>query len=139
MSPDSGAEGHGSAPLQADQWENDPPHGSITGSNGLVLSQPPDGAPPHRSARSPAPVCLAGRAAKSLLSSPSAPTPGPDPGMRAVAAGAEEAKVENGGAQEPGPPVRVYRARKTMARPACSQTTLKVLIYYSECHFCSWI
>ncbi|XP_023647402.2 histone-lysine N-methyltransferase EHMT1-like [Paramormyrops kingsleyae] len=126
VTPESGGEGQGSPPLQANLWENGHPHGSITGSNGLVLSQPQDGTPTARSARSPAAVCLAGRAAKSL-SSPSVQTPGPDPGRRAVAAGAQEARVENGGTQDPVPPVRVYRARKTMARPACSQTTLKLL------------
>ncbi|KAK7896836.1 hypothetical protein WMY93_022161 [Mugilogobius chulae] len=84
----------------------EPPHGSVTGSNGLTLSQTQSSLSPHRTNRptagphtdtspSPSPVC--GDSRNSLRT---------DPGP----AGSKN-----------GPPVQVHRARKTMSRPAVSQ------------------
>ncbi|XP_036384200.1 histone-lysine N-methyltransferase EHMT1 isoform X2 [Megalops cyprinoides] len=114
--------------------EGDPPHGSVTGSNGFILSgQQQEGAGPHRTSGSPAGTSLAGHAAKTLPSS-SGPSrtrnPGAqktDTGTGAPIEGRAETETKNGTAQDPPRPVTVHRARKTMARPASNQTTLKLL------------
>ncbi|KAJ8339456.1 hypothetical protein SKAU_G00362420 [Synaphobranchus kaupii] len=111
--------------------EGDPPHGSITGSNGFILSsQQQEGgmaATSHRTSGSPAGTSLVGHATKTLP-----PSSGP---ARAQNLGASktdvskggEAETKNGTTQPPSQPVTVHRARKTMARPASNQSTLKLL------------
>ncbi|XP_035247024.1 histone-lysine N-methyltransferase EHMT1 isoform X3 [Anguilla anguilla] len=120
--------------------DGDPPHGSVTGSNGFILGgqQEEEGgaaaaaaAASHRTSGSPAGAALAGHAAKTLP-----PSSGPararnigasktDTGAGVGVGGATETK--NGTAQPPSQPVTVHRARKTMARPASNQSTLKLL------------
>ncbi|XP_048875775.1 histone-lysine N-methyltransferase EHMT1 isoform X5 [Brienomyrus brachyistius] len=113
--------------------ENEAPHGSVTGSNGFVLGkQQPEGGTPHRTSGSPVGGALVGHAAKTLPPSSararnvgSVKTDG-GAGMGAATDGRAESETKNGTSQDP-PPVTIHRARKTMARPASNQPTLKLL------------
>lgn len=112
--------------------ENEAPHGSVTGSNGFVLAkQQPEGGTPHRTSGSPVGGTLVGHAAKTLPPSStrarnvgSVKTDGGS-GMGAATDSRVESETKNGTSQDP-PPVTIHRARKTMARPASNQPTLKV-------------
>ncbi|KAG9337336.1 hypothetical protein JZ751_028904, partial [Albula glossodonta] len=107
----------------------DPPHGSITGSNGFILGgQQQEGAAaaPNRTTGSPAGASLAGHAAKTLPPS-SGPARARNLGMAsktdtgsASGAGADT-ETKNGTPQQPPSQPVVHRARKTMARPASNQ------------------
>lgn len=113
--------------------EIDPPHGSVMGSNGYVLSKPQQdtAATQHRTNWSPSGTTTAGHAAKTL---PSAALRACTLGTQktdisafpALGEGKIEAETKNGTSlNPPPPPVVVHRARKTMSRPASNQT-LKV-------------
>uniref|UniRef100_A0A8C9RNZ6 [histone H3]-lysine(9) N-methyltransferase n=1 Tax=Scleropages formosus TaxID=113540 RepID=A0A8C9RNZ6_SCLFO len=119
--------------------ESDPPHGTMTGSNGLVLSkqQPEGGAATHRTSGSPAGTALVGHATKTMPSASALPaararnpaTAKTDAGIGTGVAkdSLVETETKNGTTQEPPPVVTIHRARKTMARPASNQATLKLL------------
>nr|XP_004538520.1 histone-lysine N-methyltransferase EHMT1 isoform X2 [Maylandia zebra] len=120
--------------------DTEPPHGSVTGSNGFILTkqQQPEqegsaavapglGVSPHRTNWLPSGSPTGGHAAKTLPASASgsaqssgalrtAPSTGTKPGQ-----GTPDTK--NGPSLSPSPvpaPVTVHRARKTMSRPAVS-------------------
>uniref|UniRef100_A0A8C9VIG5 [histone H3]-lysine(9) N-methyltransferase n=1 Tax=Scleropages formosus TaxID=113540 RepID=A0A8C9VIG5_SCLFO len=113
--------------------ESDPPHGTMTGSNGLVLSkqQPEGGAATHRTSGSPAGTALVGHATKTMPSASALPaararnpaTAKTDAGIGTGVAkdSLVETETKNGTTQEPPPVVTIHRARKTMARPASNQ------------------
>ncbi|XP_056288053.1 histone-lysine N-methyltransferase EHMT1 isoform X3 [Pseudoliparis swirei] len=121
----------------------EPPHGSVTGSNGFILAKPPPpqqeggavakpapGVSPHRTNWLPLGSPAGGRAAKApptasgcAQSSAALRT---DPGT-GTASGREAPDAKNGAASPPAPPpapppalVTIHRARKTMSRPAVS-------------------
>ncbi|XP_046901485.1 histone-lysine N-methyltransferase EHMT1 isoform X3 [Hypomesus transpacificus] len=114
-----------------------PPHGSLTGSNGYVLSKQQEGAlglalgaTPHRTSWSPSGTTTGVEHTDKSLP-PSAAERGPslgagrvEPGMRTAS---EQGPTETENGTSPGhPPIAVHRARKTMSRPASNQT-LKLL------------
>ncbi|XP_062409434.1 histone-lysine N-methyltransferase EHMT1 isoform X6 [Sardina pilchardus] len=113
--------------------EIDPPHGSVMGSNGYVLSKPQQdtAAAQHRTNWSPTGTTSAGHAAKTLPSAAlRACTLGTQKtdtsALPALGEGKIETETKNGtGLSTPPPPV-IHRARKTMSRPASNQT-LKIL------------
>ncbi|XP_024155223.2 histone-lysine N-methyltransferase EHMT1 isoform X5 [Oryzias melastigma] len=118
--------------------DTEPPHGSVTGSNGFILAKqqqdgstaavnPASGVSPHRTSWSPLGQAGGGPKAKP------APTTlsgcGRDPGALRTAAGTGTTSeqgtsdIKNGTVSSPSPssaPVTVHRARKTMSRPAVS-------------------
>lgn len=122
--------------------EIDPPHGSVMGSNGYVLSKPQQdtAATQHRTNWSPSGTTTAGHAAKTL---PSAALHACTLGTQktdtsafpTLGEGKIEAETKNGTSlNPPPPPVVVHRARKTMSRPASNQT-LKVTYQPVDPHF----
>ncbi|XP_061119230.1 histone-lysine N-methyltransferase EHMT1 isoform X1 [Conger conger] len=112
--------------------DRDAPHGSVTGSNGFILGgQQLEGgaAATHRTSGSPAAPSLVGHATKTFPPS-SGLARARNLGASKTDAGAGaggETETKNGMAQPPSQPVTVHRARKTMARPASNQSTLKLL------------
>ncbi|KAI1882506.1 hypothetical protein AGOR_G00251460 [Albula goreensis] len=113
----------------------DPPHGSVTGSNGFILGgQQQEGAAaaPNRTTGSPVGASLAGHAAKTLPPS-SGPARARNLGMASktemgsVSGAGADTETKNGTPQQPPSQPVVHRARKTMARPASNQSTLKLL------------
>ncbi|XP_017294050.1 histone-lysine N-methyltransferase EHMT1 isoform X2 [Kryptolebias marmoratus] len=106
--------------------DTEPPHGSVTGSNGLILAKQPQqqdaagsGPPPHRTNRSPTGEQTAKASAGGAQSSGALRT-APSAG---TASGQGTPDTKNGPALSPVPtsaPVTVHRARKTMSRPAVS-------------------
>ncbi|XP_069039287.1 histone-lysine N-methyltransferase EHMT1-like isoform X3 [Lepisosteus oculatus] len=119
----------------------DPPQASVTGSNGFILSKQPAApeAAPYRTSGASAGSSLVGHAAKTLPSPSASRARGPGAARSEGAPGGagwtpgrpgedkSEAEAKNGASQDLHPPVTIHRARKTMARPAASQTTLKLL------------
>lgn len=122
-------------PSQNGTSDSEPPHASVTGSNGLILSKQPQeaagpAAPPHRTNRSPLASPTGGEQTAKPL-----PAPAPGGGAQqdsgalrtapvtGTASGRGTPDVTNGRASPPVPtaaPVTVHRARKTMSRPAVS-------------------
>uniref|UniRef100_A0A3B4GM37 Uncharacterized protein n=1 Tax=Pundamilia nyererei TaxID=303518 RepID=A0A3B4GM37_9CICH len=103
--------------------DTEPPHGSVTGSNGFILTkqqQPetnwlPSGSPTGGHAAKTLPASASG-SAQSSGALRTAPSTGTKPGQ-----GTPDTK--NGPSLSPSPvpaPVTVHRARKTMSRPAVS-------------------
>lgn len=127
--------------------DTEPPHGSVTGSNGFILAKqqqqdgsaaavnPASGVSPHRTSWSPL-----GQAGGGPIAKP-APTAlsgcGRDPGALRTATGTGTttgqgtSDIKNGTVSSPtspSGPATVHRARKTMSRPAVSpaqKVTLK--------------
>ncbi|XP_034752396.1 histone-lysine N-methyltransferase EHMT1 isoform X2 [Etheostoma cragini] len=115
----------------------EPPHASVTGSNGFILTKqqqdggsaagPGSGAPPHRTNWLPSGSPTGGDAAKSppasaTGSAPSSAALRTDPST-GTTSGRETPDTKNGTASSPAPspaPVTIHRARKTMSRPAVS-------------------
>ncbi|KAF7646526.1 hypothetical protein LDENG_00186760, partial [Lucifuga dentata] len=117
--------------------ENEPPHGSVTGSNGFVLTKQQQdccsaamaglGVSPHRTNWLPSGSATGGHSAKSHPASTSGYTQSagalridPDTG---TTLGQGTSDTKNGTAPSPSPtppPVTIHRARKTMSRPAVS-------------------
>ncbi|CAJ1070822.1 histone-lysine N-methyltransferase EHMT1 isoform X1 [Xyrichtys novacula] len=118
--------GNKTFPLENGMLDSETPHGSVTGSNGLILSkqQQEGGSPPHRTNWSPSGSLTGGHTAKpsasgcaqssgALRTEPSAET----------TSGQGASDTKNGTASPPVPapaPVTIHRARKTMSRPAVS-------------------
>lgn len=136
--------------LENGMTETDTPHGSVTGSNGYILSkqQQQEGgrsatgtglaASPHRTNWLPMGTAMMGHITKTLPS----PAAGLSRSLGALRTdtstgttsgqGATETETKNGPAPAPPhppppPPVTIHRARKTMSRPASNQT-LKVTV-----------
>ncbi|XP_031433094.1 histone-lysine N-methyltransferase EHMT1 isoform X5 [Clupea harengus] len=127
-----GSEGH-SRLTENGVMEIDPPHGSVMGSNGYVLSKPQEdtAASQHRTNWSPTGTTTAGHAAKTLPSaSLRACTLGTQKTdtsvLPALGTGKIETETKNGTSRNTPPPPVIHRARKTMSRPASNQT-LKIL------------
>ncbi|XP_071774852.2 histone-lysine N-methyltransferase EHMT1 isoform X1 [Centroberyx gerrardi] len=117
--------------------ETEPPHGSVTGSNGFILSKQQQeggsatssgsGVAPHRTNWLPSGSMAVGHAAKSLPSSTSGRAQSlgalrTDPSA-GTTLGQGTSDTKNGTAPSPAPtppPVTIHRARKTMSRPAVS-------------------
>ncbi|XP_028273686.1 histone-lysine N-methyltransferase EHMT1 isoform X2 [Parambassis ranga] len=115
----------------------EPPHGSVTGSNGFILTKqkqegsgtatPGLGVSPHRTNWLPSGSPTGGHTAKPLPASPSgcaqnsgALRTNPGTGTRS---GQGTSDTKNGSISSPAPapaPVTIHRARKTMSRPAVS-------------------
>ncbi|KAL4623291.1 histone-lysine N-methyltransferase EHMT1-like isoform X1 [Arapaima gigas] len=106
-----------------DLEESRTPHGSVTGSNGLALSKQLVGPPPRRAAAS----SLAGHAAKSLPAAATALARNPDSGRMSIGESRMKVQTKNSTELESRPPVPVYRAWKTMAKPASGHSALKCL------------
>ncbi|KAJ8286521.1 hypothetical protein GJAV_G00040110 [Gymnothorax javanicus] len=112
--------------------EGDPPHGSVAGSNGFVLQQLDSGTAAaifNRTSGSPTGASLAGHAAKTLPPS-SGLSHARNLGASKTDVGTGDCGVsetKNAAARPPLQTVTVHRARKTMARPASNQSTLKLL------------
>ncbi|XP_032395631.1 histone-lysine N-methyltransferase EHMT1 isoform X2 [Etheostoma spectabile] len=115
----------------------EPPHASVTGSNGFILTKqqqdggsaagPGSGTPPHRTNWLPLGSPTGGHTAKSPPVSatggaPSSAALRTDPSTGNTS-GRETPDTKNGTASSPDPspaPVTIHRARKTMSRPAVS-------------------
>lgn len=105
--------------------EVDPPHGSVIGSNGFILSgQQKEGGASHRTSGSPTGTSRVGHATKTLPPSSGLARARNLAASKTDTGSGGETETKNGMAK---PPVTVHRARKTMARPASNQSTLKVL------------
>ncbi|KAM4635052.1 histone-lysine N-methyltransferase EHMT1 [Polymixia lowei] len=117
--------------------DTEPPHGSVTGSNGFVLSKQQQeassattselGVTPHRTNWLPLGSTMVGHAAKSLPSSASGRAKSLDALQTDPSAGTTSgqgpSETKNGTAPLPTPTpllVTIHRARKTMSRPAVS-------------------
>lgn len=116
--------------------DSEPPHASVTGSNGLILTKQlqqqeaaAPGAPPHRTNRSPPASPMGHQSAKPLPAVAPAGGAQQDSGalrtapVTGAALGQGTPDVKNGPASPPVPTsgsVTVHRARKTMSRPAVS-------------------
>lgn len=125
--------------------DTEPPHASVTGSNGLILTKQPQqqeaaglGVSPHRTNRSPSGSPTGDQTAKPLPASASAgnaPSPGalrtsPSTG---TLLGQGTSDTKNGPASSPvstSAPVTVHRARKTMSRPAVSPAQKVEILFY---------
>ncbi|XP_041706662.1 histone-lysine N-methyltransferase EHMT1 [Coregonus clupeaformis] len=128
--------------------ETDPPHGSITGSNGYILSkQQQEGgsstgtgsvASPHRTSWLPSGTTMVGHTTKTFLSSASGHAHSPG-ALRTdthqagspSGQGGSDTETKNGTSPSDSPApsplsIAIHRARKTMSRPASNQT-LKLL------------
>ncbi|XP_076025619.1 histone-lysine N-methyltransferase EHMT1 isoform X2 [Genypterus blacodes] len=111
-----------------------PPHGSVTGSNGFVLTKQQQleggaGVSPHRTNWAPLGSTAGGDAAKAHPPSASAPGRTQSAGSlrtdpsAGTPSGQGASDTNNGTAPSPAPtpqPVTIHRARKTMSRPAVS-------------------
>ncbi|XP_058473785.1 histone-lysine N-methyltransferase EHMT1 isoform X1 [Solea solea] len=114
--------------------DTEPPHGSVTGSNGFILTQqqqqqdgssnvamPGLGVSPHRTNCLPSGPAAGGHAVKPASASGTTQTSGAlrtDPSS-GTTLGQGLTDTKNGTAPSPAP-VTVHRARKTMSRPAVS-------------------
>uniref|UniRef100_A0A8C7KLV0 Euchromatic histone-lysine N-methyltransferase 1b n=1 Tax=Oncorhynchus kisutch TaxID=8019 RepID=A0A8C7KLV0_ONCKI len=126
--------------------ETDPPHGSVTGSNGYILSKQQEGgsttgtglvAAPHRTSWLPSGTTMVGHTTTTFLSSAAghAHSPGAlrtDNHQAGSPSGQGDSDTEtkNGTSPSDSPApsplsIAIHRARKTMSRPASNQT-LKV-------------
>ncbi|XP_034048989.1 histone-lysine N-methyltransferase EHMT1 isoform X2 [Thalassophryne amazonica] len=109
----------------------EPPHGSVTGSNGFILTKQQQeggtavmmnsGVSPHRTHWSPLGSVTGCHGAKS----PPAFTHGSDsqrtdPSTGTNTSGQGSSGSKNGTSPAPAPPITIHRARKTMSRPAVS-------------------
>ncbi|XP_034565475.1 histone-lysine N-methyltransferase EHMT1 isoform X2 [Notolabrus celidotus] len=115
--------------LENGMLDSEPPHGSVTGSNGLILTkqqqqQQEGGSSPHRTNWSPLGSVTGGHMAKPSASgyaqSSGALRTDPSAG---TTSGQGTSDTKNGTASPPVPapaPVTIHRARKTMSRPAVS-------------------
>ncbi|XP_035628588.1 histone-lysine N-methyltransferase EHMT1 isoform X6 [Oncorhynchus keta] len=127
--------------------ETDPPHGSVTGSNGYILSKQQEGgsttgtglvAAPHRTSWLPSGTTMVGHTTTTFLSSAAghAHSPGAlrtDNHQAGSPSGQGDSDTEtkNGTSPSDSPApsplsIAIHRARKTMSRPASNQT-LKLL------------
>lgn len=118
--------------------DTEPPHGSVTGSNGFILTKqqeqdgsaaaaPGLGVSPHRTNWLPSGSPTGGHAAKTLPASASGSAQSPGALRTAPSTGTKPGQgtrdTKNGTSLSPSPvpaPVTVHRARKTMSRPAVS-------------------
>lgn len=125
--------------------DTEPPHGSVTGSNGLILTKQlqqqeaaGSGVSPHRTNWSPSGSPTGDQTANPLPASASAvrvPSPGalrtsPSTG---TSSGPGTSDTKNGPASSPvstSAPVTVHRARKTMSRPAVSPAQKVQILFY---------
>uniref|UniRef100_A0A8C8G8B1 Euchromatic histone-lysine N-methyltransferase 1b n=1 Tax=Oncorhynchus tshawytscha TaxID=74940 RepID=A0A8C8G8B1_ONCTS len=126
--------------------ETDPPHGSVTGSNGYILSKQQEGgsttgtglvAAPHRTSWLPSGTTMVGHTTTTFLSSAAGHAHGPG-ALRTdnhqagspSGQGDSDTETKNGTSPSDSPApsplsIAIHRARKTMSRPASNQT-LKV-------------
>uniref|UniRef100_A0A669DRG7 Euchromatic histone-lysine N-methyltransferase 1b n=1 Tax=Oreochromis niloticus TaxID=8128 RepID=A0A669DRG7_ORENI len=108
--------------------DTEPPHGSVTGSNGFILTkQQEQDVSPHRTNWLPSGSPTGGHAAKTLPASASGSAQSPGALRTAPSTGTKPGQgtrdTKNGTSLSPSPvpaPVTVHRARKTMSRPAVS-------------------
>uniref|UniRef100_A0A8B9HGJ7 Euchromatic histone-lysine N-methyltransferase 1b n=1 Tax=Astyanax mexicanus TaxID=7994 RepID=A0A8B9HGJ7_ASTMX len=127
-------QGSPTQPMENGLSDTDPPHGSTVGSNGYILSKRQEDQVPaaqHRTSWSPVGTSAIGHAAKTLPPAVKSQPQGQD-ALRTVeskvpsqAEGSSEKETKNGTTSITSPPVTIHRARKTMSRPASSQS-LKV-------------
>uniref|UniRef100_A0A3B1JKV4 Euchromatic histone-lysine N-methyltransferase 1b n=1 Tax=Astyanax mexicanus TaxID=7994 RepID=A0A3B1JKV4_ASTMX len=128
-------QGSPTQPMENGLSDTDPPHGSTVGSNGYILSKRQEDQVPaaqHRTSWSPVGTSAIGHAAKTLPPAVKSQPQGQD-ALRTVeskvpsqAEGSSEKETKNGTTSITSPPVTIHRARKTMSRPASSQS-LKLL------------
>uniref|UniRef100_A0A673WN94 Euchromatic histone-lysine N-methyltransferase 1b n=1 Tax=Salmo trutta TaxID=8032 RepID=A0A673WN94_SALTR len=126
--------------------ETDPPHGSVTGSNGYILSKQQEGgsstgtglvAAPHRTSWLPSGTTMVGHTTTTFLSSAAGHAHSPG-ALRTdnhqagspSGQGGSDTETKNGTSPSDSPApsplsIAIHRARKTMSRPASNQT-LKV-------------
>lgn len=124
--------------------DTEPPHASVTGSNGLILTKQQQeaagsGVSPHRTNRSPSGSPTGVQTANPLPASASAGSV-PSPGALRTAPstgtllGQGTSDTKNGPAASPvstSAPVTVHRARKTMSRPAVSPAQKVEILFYT--------
>ncbi|XP_074546297.1 histone-lysine N-methyltransferase EHMT1 isoform X2 [Halichoeres trimaculatus] len=112
--------------LENGMLDSEPPHASVTGSNGLILTkqQQESGSSPRRTNWSPSGSVTGGNMAKPSASgcAQSSGALRTDPSAGATS-GQGTSDTKNGPSLSPVPapaPVTIHRARKTMSRPAVS-------------------